>query len=399
MDDELKLETVIIRTPWPQNVEAYTTDGGDMPMPSPSGTPSDIELVARAREAVSEIRTSVETLTLSQRDEIERDPYLTPLFLMPFQSVHPNSADETEAIPPGGNASWGIGAIGAETLGESAGRDVIVAVLDTGIDAAHDAFRGVDLIRHNFTSDPDGDTDGHGTHCAGTIFGRDVGGVRIGVARGVERALIGKVLGAHGGSTQSVLDGIQWAMAMGANVISMSLGIDFIGFQDSLIRRGVNPRAAISIALRTYQETLRVFDSIGAVALNGGSVTRPALFVGASGNASNRPIYTIACEPPATANGFISVASIDAAGDVAWDSNTRPFISAPGVNIVSARRGGGLVAKSGTSMAAPHVAGLACVLMASNPGLSAENVRYLLRQNAKPLTGKPEDIGCGRASL
>ena len=56
-------------------------------------------------------------------------------------------------------------------------------MLDTGIDSAHKAFESVTLIRQNFTTDADdSDTHGHGTHCAGTIFGRDVDGTRIGVA-------------------------------------------------------------------------------------------------------------------------------------------------------------------------------------------------------------------------
>ena len=79
------------------------------------------------------------------------------------------------------------------------GEGVTVAVLDTGIDSKHPAFAGVDIVEKDFTGTGNGDRQGHGTHCAGTIFGRDVDGKRIGVARGVKRALIGKVLGDEGG--------------------------------------------------------------------------------------------------------------------------------------------------------------------------------------------------------
>lgn len=111
------------------------------------------------------------------------------------------------------------------------------------------AFRGITLIQENFTPDPDGDDrHGHGTHCAGTIFGRDVDGERIGVARGVETALIGKVLDRHGrGSTAGVLRGMQWAEDQGANVISLSLGFDFIALVESLENEaGMARPAAIS---------------------------------------------------------------------------------------------------------------------------------------------------------
>lgn len=87
----------------------------------------------------------------------------------------------------------------------------------------------MELLQRNFTADADSDEHGHGTHCAGTVFGRDVDGVRIGVARGVTKALIGKVLGTEGGSSDLIVQAIQWAVAQGAHVISMSLGIDFPG--------------------------------------------------------------------------------------------------------------------------------------------------------------------------
>ena len=67
------------------------------------------------------------------------------------------------------------------------------------------------------TGEGNGDTHGHGTHCAGTIFGGTVGGVRIGIAPGIDRAFIGKVLdGGGGGSTDQILDGIMWAARSGA---------------------------------------------------------------------------------------------------------------------------------------------------------------------------------------
>ena len=77
--------------------------------------------------------------------------------------------------------SWGISAVNA-TKSKLTGAGVTVAVLDTGIDPDHPAFKGVELVIKNFTSELGNDLDGHGTHCAGTIFGRDVKGTRIGVA-------------------------------------------------------------------------------------------------------------------------------------------------------------------------------------------------------------------------
>ncbi len=125
-----------------------------------------------------------------------------------------------------------------------------MAELDTGIDATHPAFAGVELVQQDFTGEGDGDGNGHGTHCAGTVFGRDVDGQRIGVARGVSKALIGKVLGADGGGdSDMIFRAIQWAVGSGANVISMSLGFDFPGLVADRVKAGWPPDLATSRAL------------------------------------------------------------------------------------------------------------------------------------------------------
>ena len=91
------------------------------------------------------------------------------------------------------NDAWGIAA-GKADVSSCTGDGTIVAVLDTGIDKTHSAFNGVNIIEEDFSGSGNGDRQGHGSHCAGTIFGRDVHGKRIGIARGVQQALIGKVL-------------------------------------------------------------------------------------------------------------------------------------------------------------------------------------------------------------
>ena len=108
---------------------------------------------------------------------------------MPMKLIEPLNAG-ANAQPAAGSVEWGIQAVGADTSPFD-GDGIVVAVLDTGIDPSHPAFAGVTLVQKNFTAASDDDQNGHGTHCAGTIFGRDTGGTRIGVARGVKMALIG----------------------------------------------------------------------------------------------------------------------------------------------------------------------------------------------------------------
>src|SRR5215203_3099069 len=125
---------------------------------------------------------------------------------IPMKLIAPVEVQDT--AQPADTATWGVKAVGADTSPFS-GDGAVVAVLDTGIDAAHPAFADVDIIQMDFTGEGSNDQDGHGTHCAGTIFGRTTNGQRIGVAPGVKRALIGKVLGAQGGSSDQIARAIQ----------------------------------------------------------------------------------------------------------------------------------------------------------------------------------------------
>jgi subtilisin family serine protease len=287
--------------------------------------------------------------------------------IMPLRLIEP---EESAAEPSGEGSTWGIRAVGADTSPFD-GSGITVAVLDTGIDASHPAFAGVAITEKDFTGDGDGDAHGHGTHCAGTIFGADVEGLRIGVAPNVDRVLVGKVLGQGGGSTESILDAVAWAVAEGAQVISMSLGIDFPGMVESLRGRGVPSRAATSMALAAYRDNVRIFDTIADLAKFSGPFGRGAVIVAASGNESHREAspgsdetYVLDAAPPATADGILSVGALsEQEGEygIATFSNANPDLSGPGVDVLSAAVGGGLRALSGTSMATPHVAGVAAL--------------------------------------
>lgn len=278
---------------------------------------------------------------------------------MPIRLIEPLAADEAA-----GGEVWGIAAVGADKS-EFTGAEVVVAVLDTGIDASHPAFEGVALTEEDFSGSGNGDRQGHGTHCAGTIFGRDVEGKRIGIARGVSRALIGKVLGDDGGGgSEMVFRGIRWAVEQDANVISMSLGFDFPGLVAQLIEGGWPADLATSRALEDYRGNLRMFDALMGVVRAEEAFGAGTVVVAAAGNESQRnvdPAYEIAASLPAAAEDVVSVGAVDNALKIAPFSNTFPRISGPGVGIESAKAGGGTALLSGTSMACPHVAGIAAL--------------------------------------
>ncbi len=396
-----KLEMVVLRAPprlvaelGPEMVAAGPAAGGLRPMGRASpGTRAKI-----AENATVE----VQHLDSDERSRVLADPAtIAVLPRMPVSLIKALKAS-LAAVKAGPQATnWGIQAVNA-TNSPVTGAGITVAVLDTGIDETHPAFAGVDLVQRNFTTEAAQDLNGHGTHCAGTIFGRDVDGHRIGIARGVTKALIGKVLGAGGGASEQIINAITWAQLEGAQVISMSLGMDFPGYQKQLVEMGYPGPKATSLALAGYRLNTRLFDEWSQALIGHDGVMAGSVVTAAAGNESHRPGYTILLAPPATGRMFVSVAAIgqDPGGafHVAYFSNEGATLAAPGEDIWSAKRGGGLTAMSGTSMATPHVAGVAALwaeFLGRNAPFSAASVVDRMKQAVRALPFSDTDVGLG----
>lgn len=351
--------------------DTMQADLGD-PFSGRSSSPLALPLGIRGVSAVQGFGMRVETeeLNTSELADLRRDPEVVSIApSMPVKLIEPTAIHTAEARTQSGT-TWGVEVTGAANSPYS-GKGIAVAVLDTGIDASHEAFKGVQLVQQDFTGEGDGDANGHGTHCAGTIFGQVVNGYRFGVAPGIEKAIIGKVLGSQGGgSSQQIYEAILWAMQQGAHVISMSLGLDFPGLVKRLVENGYPVDLATSLALEDYRANVRLFEKLAELAKARGAFFQGTLMIAAAGNESKRdidPNYEVAVAPPSAADGIMSVGALQTAGEphnaltVGDFSNTGPNVSGPGVDIYSAQTGGGYVELTGTSMATPHVAGIAAL--------------------------------------
>ena len=398
-----------IRLEEPFNIRPHFPHDPVMPMGPPG--PAALMIAEAPHNAILLPPTlTKEVLTPSGVLDKTKDQNVKGIALnMPTKLIAPlETSDETDE-----STAWGIAATAANNS-DYTGENVLVSVLDTGIDTQHPAFSGVDLVEKDFTGHGNGDRNGHGTHCAGTLFGRNVDGKRIGVATGVNRALIGKVLfhnettGRAEGTSEMLFNGMTWAAKEGAQVISMSIGFDYPGLVRTLVEANYPEDLAASIALEGYRGNLRMFDAIMMEIRRYAALTgKDPVVVAAAGNESKRnihPDYEVAVSIPAAADSVISVGALRQGTDgleIAYFSNTLPQISAPGVNIISAKTGGGLMPLDGTSMACPHVAGITALwweyVRESNIPANSRNVSsYLFANASKTLLAPNIDMAdCG----
>ncbi|MFD3533634.1 S8 family serine peptidase [Streptomyces sp. NPDC058664] len=261
-----------------------------------------------------------------------------------------------------------------------------VAVLDTGADTRHPDLKGRIVASENFTdSDTSEDRGGHGTHTLSTVGGSGAasGGKKKGVAPGAQ-LLNGKVLNDSGsGATSWIIAGMEWAVAQGADVVSMSLGNPSETDCD-------DPMSAAAEQLAQSEGTL---------------------FVVAAGNSgpSLNSVSSPGCAPGVLTVGATdrddSTAYFSSRGPVANEAHTlKPEIAAPGVGISAAAAGGrGLYAyqaMSGTSMATPHVAGAAAILKQRHPDWTARQLKAALVSSAETdVPGDVREVGGGRLDV
>jgi len=272
--------------------------------------------------------------------------------------------------------TWGIQATRAD-VSASSGRGIAVAVLDTGFDAGHPDFGGRAVTMRSFVAGESAqDKHGHGTHCIGTACGpkNPSTGPRYGVAHGAE-IFVGKVLSNSGSGTDGgILAGIDWAVRSGCAVISMSLGAN--------VPREHPPYTAAG--RRALDKGCLI------VAAAGNNAMRTQLDFGFVGTPANSPfVMAVGALNQQLDMAFFSARTLpDARGG-------QVDVAGPGYQVYSSwPMPTRYRAISGTSMATPHVSGLAA-LWAEATGYRGRELWSVLVQESRRLQAPSLDAGSG----
>ena len=282
-------------------------------------------------------------LTARQIDTLENEP------MVAYVEADGTMTANAQTLP------WGINRIDADISSTLAGNgsgavtNVNVYIIDTGI-ATHADLNRVQHV--NFAGGQNTDCNGHGTHVAGTVAAKDNTSDVVGASPGAPLTGV-KVLGCGGsGTTSGVIKGIDWVTANAKKpaIANMSLGGGASDSLDTAVKKSADSGVFYSIA-----------------AGNSGA------------NACN---YSPA--RAGTHNGVMTTAATNSSDQEASWSNYGDCVDiwAPGVSILSTRKGGGTTTMSGTSMAAPHVGGTGALYLSSHTGDSAATVESGLKADA-----------------
>ncbi len=267
------------------------------------------------------------------------------------------------------------------------GRGIKVAVLDSGVDGNHPALLGKVVNEVSTAGEPVSLPGAHGTHVAGTIASNDP--VFRGVAFQADIVNI-KVLTAFGfGSPQFVIDGLEQAVRRGALGANLSLGW-------SEIYHGWVCNDPDCILCQAADNAVRLGVTVVVAAGNEGNQAGPGQLNIRHPGAARRVVTVGAVDKDNRLASFSSIGP--GSGRISPTSPiriTKPAVAAPGVDIVSCVPGGGFASFNGTSMASPHVAGLAALVLEKNPDAKPAVVKKLLEDCCERLQLAPNEAGYG----
>lgn len=271
-----------------------------------------------------------------------------------------------------------IGAVDARTKGLSGtGRGVIVAVLDGEVDSEHPDLKGRVVRKRNYTNEDWGKPHPHGTHVAGIIAGN--GSQYKGMAPEVT---IWSYKIFPTGSAES-LEGSKSARALEDVIKDMKQGVKIANCSWGQSAKPDGRSVVAKTAERAVKLGLVLVKSSGNKGSNPGTITIPAdargdlIVVGASSRDGTK-VMDFSSRGPTT------------------DNRPKPDILAPGEKIISAQVGGGYRKMNGTSMAAPHISGIAALMLERHPQLKTWQIKKILMDSAKPLDSEKDPNIAGK---
>ena len=327
------------------------------------------------------------------------------------QSIEQPLDAQAAPVDPLEGDQWDMVAIGAPEAREvETGDGVVVGVLDSGIDVAHpdlvDRIDASSSVGCAVNGQPDRDqaawvptTSDHGTHVAGTIAASDNGVGIVGVAPGATLASVKVVNDGGFIYPEYALCGFMWAADQGFDVTNNSYYVDPWEFWCTTEADQAPALESVTRAVEySEQEGVLNVAAAGNSDYDLANKTRSA----SSPNDTvkvDRDVSTGCADIPTEIDGVVTVASLEQQADGSLVKSSFSNygegvvdVAAPGSSILSTVPGGyGL--KSGTSMASPHVAGVAALLAATHPGASPAELQALLKAQATPVTGAGEQTG------
>lgn len=329
---------------------------------------SDIDFVSKYGGIVKKTYKIIKAISADVPQEsmeiIRRDPNVEYIEIdeKVFAHIPVGTCQEVRVLEQ--KTPWGIERIGSRLVNAvgNTGKGIKIGVLDSGIDYNHDDLKGNYRGGYNIVDDNNDpmDQNGHGTHVAGIVAAEDNNIGVVGVAPQAYLYSVKVLAFDSTGSTSNIVGGLEWSVDNGMQIINMSLG----SCENSIsVGRAIN---------NTYNAGI--------------------LIVAAAGNSGNAAGTGNTMDYPASYDSVISVGATDINDNRGKFSSTGPKLelSAPGVNILSTLNGNKYGTLSGTSMASPHVTGVAALIMSAEPGITNSRVRIRMQttaQNMSNVTG------------